>query len=350
MPVIDFGSGANGPLASLEFGTKYTTTSFPEDLAESPYFILFRANKRYQFSEAVEPRTEYTTDGGEAEQSKFLKTANKIINVANKVKGFVNKIEEFTGTSISVPSHSFALPIPTNLATGYNAQYDTPSLGPLGRAGQRVAQNYTGTDDSFYNDLKSAISSSGSASPEALKGTLSNLATAVAGQADIASVLGVGLGGLVGAPGTGAVIGAAAGNIGLGVLSGLGIARNPHIANVFTGVNFKTHSFQYKLIARNKKESDTIRELIRNFKYHMAPDYREADHVFTYPSQFQIIIRAGDYLFKIADSVLTTFDVNYTGEGAPYFFEDTNAPYSVTINMSFTEDTIVTKREVREGR
>jgi len=82
----------------------------------------------------------------------------------------------------------------------------------------------------------------------------------------------------------------------------------------------------------------------------MAPDYRASDHIFTYPSQFQIIIRAGDYLFKIADSVLTTFDVNYTGEGSAYFFEDTNAPVSVTINMAFTEHTIVTKREVRAGR
>ena len=127
-------------------------------------------------------------------------------------------------------------------------------------------------------------------------------------------------------------------------------ARNPHIANVFTGVNFRQHSFEYKLIAKNKKESDAIRDLIHNFKYHMAPDYRASDHVFTYPSKFQILLRAGDYLFKIGDSVLTTFDVNYNGEGAPYFFEDTNAPYSVSIVMTFIEDTIVTKREIRQGR
>ena len=82
----------------------------------------------------------------------------------------------------------------------------------------------------------------------------------------------------------------------------------------------------------------------------MAPEYKFNNHVFNYPSQFQIKIRAGDYLFEIGDSVLTDFDVNYTGEGAPYFFEDTNAPYSVNITLSFVEDTIVTKKEIREGR
>ena len=82
----------------------------------------------------------------------------------------------------------------------------------------------------------------------------------------------------------------------------------------------------------------------------MAPDYSSSNHIFNYPSQFQIILRAGDYLFNIGDSVLTSFDVNYTGEGGPYFFEDTNAPYSVAINLSFTEDTIVTKKEIRQGR
>ena len=119
---------------------------------------------------------------------------------------------------------------------------------------------------------------------------------------------------------------------------------------MFTGVGFRKHNFQYKLIAKNEKESEAIRDMIRNFKYHMAPEYTFQNHVFNYPSQFQIILRAGDYLYKIGDSVLSDFEVNYTGEGAPYFFEDTNAPYSVTMSLSFTEDTIVTKKEIREGR
>jgi hypothetical protein len=42
--------------------------------------------------------------------------------------------------------------------------------------------------------------------------------------------------------------------------------------------------------------------------------------------------------------------VDYTGEGTPAFFEDSGAPYSVVLNMTFKETSIVTKREVSNGR
>ena len=82
----------------------------------------------------------------------------------------------------------------------------------------------------------------------------------------------------------------------------------------------------------------------------MSPEYKAQDHLFNYPSQFEIQLRAGDYLFEFGDSILTNFTVNYNGEGAPYFFEETNAPYSVSIDMSFRETSIVTKKEIRQGR
>ena len=103
-------------------------------------------------------------------------------------------------------------------------------------------------------------------------------------------------------------------------------------------------------IAKNKKESDTIRDMIFSFKKAMAPSYTLGDHVFQYPDQFDITLAAGNYLFKFGRSVLTQFDVNYTGEGTPAFFEETGAPYSVTLSMSFQETEIVTKREINQGR
>ena len=378
MPQISFTpEGADGPLASLEVGAKYDTTYFPIDLSESPYFIVFRAQNKYKMSELGDVKTkfvlgDYLADSAEqlteslldkvdsrlslntdstaqpkqAEQSSgfasFLSTGIKAVG------GFGKALEKL-GIELSQPAHSFALPIPSNLSTQYKAGYNIgKELGALGDVGRSVAENFEPTGEGLLNDLSAAITNSNQVSTDNFKGILGNFGIQALEQ-------GVGTSALVGGllskiPLAGAGIGAGLGALGTGVLRGAGVARNPHIANIFTGVDFRTHTFQYKLIAKNEKESRIIRDLIRNFKYHMSPDYRASDHVFTYPSQFQIIIRAGDYLFKIADSVLTTFDVNYTGEGAPYFFEDTNAPYSVTISMSFTEDTIVTKREVRAGR
>jgi hypothetical protein len=349
MPLIEFGNGDSGPLASLEVGTRYTTTTFPEDLSESPYFILFRAKKEYRLSDLQQVQlnsyeNEYGTQSVFAPGSTVNNIINRVGSVVNKVGGFFETLEG-AGVKVSLPSHSFALPIPANLATSYNAQYDTPSLGPLGAAARNIGASFEGDRGSIYSSIREALESSGELNSENLRGVLTNLGVAVAGQADVSAIAGAAIGGPVGA-----IIGAAAGNVGQGALAGLGIARNPHIANVFTGVNFKTHSFQYKLVAKSKKESDAIRDLIRNFKYHMAPSYAAGDHLFEYPSQFEIQLRAGDYLFEFGDSILTDFTVNYNGEGAPYFFEETNAPYSVTIDMSFKETSIVTKREIRQGR
>ncbi len=355
MTAINIGTGADGPLASLEFNTKYDTTFFPSDLADTPYFIIFRAKKEFKFSDLADAKKRFTNvnknDGefgdfeGEINVEKN-DLINKVIGGVNIVGNAFKTLSDTFGIDIVQPAHSFALPIPANLATAYNAQYNSQAaLGPLGAAARDIAASLEDSS-SLSKSIIDAIVEQDFKRKDAT-GILANLGIAVA-EAD--SFTSGAIGALLGRGAAGAVAGAAAGAIGSGIPVGLGIARNPHIANVFEGVNFRQHSFQYKLIAKNKKESDALRDLIRNFKFHMAPDYQSAGHVFTYPSKFQIILRAGDYLFKIGDSVLTSFEVNYNGEGAPYFFEDTNAPYAVDISLSFTEDTIVTKKEIRQGR
>ena len=78
----------------------------------------------------------------------------------------------------------------------------------------------------------------------------------------------------------------------------------------------------------------------------MAPGYLQGNHFFQYPEQFQIDIVGGDYLFDIGVSVLTNFEVNYGPDGAAYHFEDTNAPFSVNLSLSFQEIAITTKSEI----
>ena len=363
MPLIEL-DGADGPLASLEVGTKYTTTSFPEDLAESPYFILFRANKKYRLSDLVRRTSPSSESSNSGTFSDFLVDVGSSLpdaalsliqspvgeenpefqNLVGKVGNAFGELpQRRRGISVSLPSHSFALPIPTNLSTQYQSKYGSPELGPVGRLAMDAAgQGPSG--DGLVNDIVNRIRLSGEGGDAS--GFLGNLGMQAAEPA-----LGAILGGLFTGP-IGAAVGAAGGVALKGAFAGLRVARNPHIANVFEGVDFKTHSFQYKLIAKTKKESDTIRDLIRNFKYHMAPGYKagQGDHIFEYPSEFDIQLRAGDYLFEFGSSVLQSFNVNYTGEGAPYFFEDTNAPYSVTIDMQFKETSIVTKEEIKRGR
>jgi len=334
MPSFNLGNLADaaeglfsGPLISLEPSPTYRVSKFPDDIADSPYFVVFRmVNKPVARSLGKSvPTNLFGSD-----------------SAAARIAG---KIASRSLNNFSIPARGFALPMPSNLATGYNAQYNDTPLGALGSIGKRIGEGYTGPEGgSYYNGIATAIKNANIGMGD-LKGGAANMLIGAVQEGGLAGLFAAaGLGAL---PGAG-VAGAAA--VGQGVLAGAGIARNPHLASIFQGVGFRRHQFQYKLIARNAAESATLRTMIKSFKFGMAPKYRANDHIFDYPNEFDITLAAGDYLFKIGRSVLEDFTVDYTGEGTPAFFEDTGAPYSVVLNMTFKETSIVTKREVANGR
>jgi hypothetical protein len=78
----------------------------------------------------------------------------------------------------------------------------------------------------------------------------------------------------------------------------------------------------------------------------MAPGYAAEGHFFTYPEQFDIEFHYPNYLFDIGASVMTDFSVNYHSEGGSYYFDETNAPVSVTLSMTFQELTVNTKGNI----
>ena len=327
MPVnLDLSDVFNGggPLASLEAGASYNISKFPEDIAQTPYFIVFRSVNKFNVGGAIDKI--FPSGGGISKALKFATGGGKA----------------------TLPNHGFALPIPSNLTTSYNAKYSDQEIGAIGAIGRRAAAaaSTQAIVNNPYAGLKDAVRG-GNIIQEDFIGAGGSILMGAASGGEAGALLG-GLFG--GAPG--AAVGAATTSALRGALVGAKIARNPHLATVFQGVDFKTHNFEYKLIAKNKSESDIIRKMIRNFKYAMAPNYLSGfnDHIFQYPNEFDITLAAGEYLFKFGRSVLTDFNVNYTGEGVPAFYEDSGAPYSVSIAMTFKETSIVTKKEISQGR
>jgi hypothetical protein len=240
---------------------------------------------------------------------------------------------------------SIILPIPANLGVEYSAGYSNESLGALGA----MAQGSMGGAElgAAGSDLSSFISEKVAAAKNAFKTDKSDAqvksGTVVAG---VAAVVGATAGaGLLG----GALAAGGIENIGTGLMQNEGIAINPHMAVVFQGVDFRTHSFQYKFIAKNQEESDRLKELINVMKENMLPEYKfgteRAGFAFKYPNEFTIEFssKLSPYLFDIGTSVMTGLSVNYNGEGIPTFFETTGAPVSIDITMSFQETRILTR-------
>jgi len=265
----------------------------------------------------------------------------------------ISKDNQFRRQAISLADTKVTifLPLPLNLQTAYNAQYNAEGLGPLagfgaGMAGSVKALAEGGGGQNFAQSLVDQFDLTKEGKASSFREGLGNLAvTAVEEQ--IGTVAAVATGGV----GAGVAAAAATQAFKAG-MAGAGIAKNPHLATLFTGVNFRTFTFVYKFLPRNEFESSQVTNIIKQFKYHMAPSYSKSGHFFNYPEQFDIeFIGSGDNLFEIGACALTGLDVNYHSEGAPFYFKDTKAPASVTISMTFQELTINTKENIaRDNR
>jgi hypothetical protein len=135
---------------------------------------------------------------------------------------------------------------------------------------------------------------------------------------------------------------------------------NPHKQLLFKGVELRNFTFQYKLVARDKTETDTIDYIIRLLRYHMLPDlgkgflggYGTGGLALIYPSEFDMAFymyegnspKLNPYLPAISTCVLTKMDVTY-GEKEIVSHAD-GSPVELTLSLSFQETQVMTKSVV----
>lgn len=242
-----------------------------------------------------------------------------------------NRATKKDGAKAKGGGGGITLPIPSNMSTGYNAQYDTGTgIGVLGDF----------TRDNINAGIKPTAAEAGQAVAQQMA------AIGLQASPEILALLGAGLSGTP----IGAGVGAALGNIARGAAVAAGVAANPHLAVIFTGVNFRSHTFTYKFSPRDAGESTTIKNIIRRFKKHMHPDV-EGPAFFKYPDEFAIAFSGKNesFMFNFGTSVLSDFQVNYNPDGGSYFHTD-GAPVSVGMQLTFTEIDILTKDQIADGR
>jgi hypothetical protein len=120
-----------------------------------------------------------------------------------------------------------------------------------------------------------------------------------------------------------------------------GVTQNPYQTVLFQNPEFKTHSFTWKFVPKNKEESDEIRDIIRTFQFHMLPGILAgAGVLFSFPSMVTVsLFPSSDYLYRFKPCVINKVDVDYApgGESSPSFYFDTNAPTAVSLKISLQE-------------
>jgi hypothetical protein len=296
------GNLINGPLGAL-FGNKFGVNSYqyPRDLgsATKGHIVQFSVNEiqPITYEEAKSFISKGTSVEGLKEQFNSIK--NFFSGDAQKTLNFKPKKKRKVAT--------ISLYIPDTLNFQYNAGYGNLSL-------QQVANEAAGTTASAVNNVP-------------ILGTLANIGT---------------LG-----------LSAAQSNAAKLALSTQGLAINPQQQLLFDGIDFRTYQMAFTFTPYSRQEAETVKEIIKLFRYHAAPQITTAaaGMFFVPPSTFNL-----DFLFngqrntnitKVTESVIESIDVNYAPNG--WAAHDNGAPVQTTLTINFKEIELVDKDKIQAG-
>ena len=161
-------------------------------------------------------------------------------------------------------------------------------------------------------------------------------------------------------------------------LGGSNIAINPKMSLLYQGPGkFRKFVFEFPMVAKNQKESETIQEIIKAFRISTLPGYADpvgniagigstqtgaggterkkgaGSNFYTFPSTWDIRFGhtkgADERPFRIARSVCNSVIANYAAAGVPFFFKKDSHAFEIKLTVSFTEIVIITKELVEQG-
>jgi hypothetical protein len=263
---------------------------------------------------------------------------------------------------------SVYLYMPQNFATSYAAQYSNVAFGTTGKM---AAEGLGKSGTAVVSEIQAMANDT---APEALFNAIAK------GSQGLANVMGV----------NSDVSGAALSAVTQGKIF------NPFEEMIFTGTGFRSHSFSWKLVAKNKRDAEDIYTIIRFFKMNMLPNFSgtgiepinavqttkdptttppsnakvagstpfgtgSGARYLTVPNRFRLRIKrvaynGGSYttggdissMFLIKDSLLESFNVSYTPDGQYNSTADGWTP-AVQIDCTFKETSYITAADAEEG-
>ena len=133
-----------------------------------------------------------------------------------------------------------------------------------------------------------------------------------------------------------------------------GKAINPFKAQLFKNMEFRTFSFDYVFLPRNKAEYDSVQTIIKTFKRYMHPKFGDENFFMGYPAEFNIAYfhKAGtnyENIFKLSSCALTDLKVEYGGADFVTFKGTSGAPTEIAMSLSFLELELLSEARVMDG-
>lgn len=142
-------------------------------------------------------------------------------------------------------------------------------------------------------------------------------------------------------------------NFGALALQKANYAVNPQLQLLFQGISFRTYQMSFVFTPYSRQEAETVKKIIQVFRENAAPEISTAvgGMFFVPPASF-----TPEFLFngqinpninKVAESVITNIDVNYSPNGWAAY--DNGAPVQTTLTIQFQEIELIDKSKIKQG-
>lgn len=136
-------------------------------------------------------------------------------------------------------------------------------------------------------------------------------------------------------------------------LSTQGLAINPQQQLLFDGIDFRDYQLAFTFTPYSREEAETVKNIIKIFRQSAAPQIVTggAGMFFVPPSTFDVrfLFNGGDNtnINKVAESVITSIDVNYAPNG--WAAMENGAPVQTTLTMQFKEIELIDSNKIKKG-
>jgi hypothetical protein len=127
----------------------------------------------------------------------------------------------------------------------------------------------------------------------------------------------------------------------------LGAVPNPHLQAIFSGVDLRTHAFQWTFAPRNPQESRNLKAIIHEIKKNSLPAYSTTGTAaLQYPPMVEVkLMPWGDDLIRFKKCLIKSVSVNYAPAGLPSFFAGTREPTMIQLEIQMLETEIQTAKD-----
>jgi hypothetical protein len=128
----------------------------------------------------------------------------------------------------------------------------------------------------------------------------------------------------------------------------IGAIPNPHLQAIFSGVDLRTHTFQWTFAPRNPQESLNLKAIIKEIKKNSLPSYSTTGTAaLQYPPMVEIMLvpKQLNELITFKKCLVKSVSVNYAPAGLPSFFKGTQEPTMIQLEIQLLETEIQTAKD-----